>query len=698
MTTPLSLRDSGLPLLRQALNNPAAEFREGQWEAIEELVARQGRLLLVQRTGWGKSVVYFLSTKLLRERGAGPTLLVSPLLALMRDQISAATRVGVRAETINSTNVDEWEQVEQQLRSNQIDVLLVSPERFANDTFVTRTLLPMSSRVGLFVVDEAHCISDWGHDFRPDYRRIVRILERLPSNVPICATTATANDRVVADVMSQLGGNLRLCRGPLVRDSLRLQTAPLQDDAAKLAWLAHYLPKLPESGIVYALTVRWTERIAGWLQGHGINALAYSADLPDEERQRREGLLLRGEVKALVATTALGMGYDKPDLGFVVHFHQPASVVHYYQQVGRAGRSIPQAYGIMLSGGDDRDINDYFIEQAFPPEEDVAAILNALEQSENGLTVAELERVVNLSNRRIDRVLKILSVETPAPLALLDKRWVTTPQRYDPQKRRILVERLTERRREEQQQMDAFRGHTGCLMEFLARALDDPAARACGRCAPCKGKPEAVRNVPEELVHNAIAFLQRSDLPIEPRRQWQTDALPTFGWQGKITVEYRAEPGRALCILGDSGWGGLVRAGKYRDGKFAEDLVEALAGLVRGWRPRPAPTWVTCVPSLNHPELVPDLAARLATRLSLPFVAAVQKVQPTRPQKDMENSWQQAHNLDGAFKVVPWTGLAGSVLLVDDIVDSRWMFTVLAALLRQAGSAAVFPLALAANR
>jgi ATP-dependent DNA helicase RecQ len=700
MNAPDSLRVRGLQLLRTALNDPAADFRAGQWESIAALVQRRARLLLVQRTGWGKSAVYFLGTRLLRDQGAGPTLLVSPLLALMRNQIDAAVRLGVRAATVNSTNRDDWLPIEQRLRADEIDVLVVSPERFANEQFLTQMLLPHAARVGLFVVDEAHCISDWGHDFRPDYRRIVRILERLPPNVPVCATTATANDRVVADVVAQLGANLDVCRGPLLRESLHLQTAALPDDAAKLAWLAHYLPSLKrkcgKSGIVYALTIRWTERIADWLRSRGIKAEAYHSQVAD--RPEREDRLLRNEIDALIATTALGMGYDKPDLGFVIHFHQPASVVHYYQQVGRAGRCIADAYGVMLAGGDDRDINDYFIEQAFPPEEDVTAILSALEQSAQGLTMAQLEATVNLSRTQIERVLKTLAVETPPPLAHLENRWVATLQRYDPQRRHRLIEQRTRLRQAEQGQMDAYRQHRGCLMEFLARALDDSTAAPCGRCASCKGQPEALRSVPEALMREANAFLRRCDLPIEPRAQWPTDALPVYGWRGRIAADRRAEPGRVLCILNDSGWGSLVRRGKYEDGRFAEELVEALAGLILGQRLNPPPTWLTCIPSLNHAELVPHMAKRLAARLNLPFVPAVRKVRATGTQKDMENSWQQAHNLDGAFQIDRWQGMAGSVLLVDDIVDSGWTFTVVAALLRQEGSGPVYPFALAANR
>lgn len=299
-----TLRDHALQLLRRSVGD-TADFREGQWEAIEALATRRARLLVVQRTGWGKSVVYFLTTKLLREGGSGPTLLVSPLLALMRNQIAAAERMGVRAVTINSTNPGDWQEIEARLRVNEVDVLLISPERFANEGFQRDVLLPLAEKTGLFVVDEAHCISDWGHDFRPDYRRIVQVLQRLPAGIPICATTATANDRVIRDVVEQLGTNLEVIRGPLLRESLRLQTVPLHDDAAKLAWLAQHINTFPGSGIIYALTIRWTDRITRWLQERGINALAYSSELSNEERQEREQMLLNNQVKALVATTAL---------------------------------------------------------------------------------------------------------------------------------------------------------------------------------------------------------------------------------------------------------------------------------------------------------------------------------------------------------------------------------------------------------
>ncbi len=349
------MKEKAKKLLRTALDDPKADFRDGQWECIEAML-NSNRMLVVQRTGWGKSMVYFLATRMLRDAGGGFTLLISPLLALIRNQIHAAERIGIRAASINSTNPDEWEDVQKQILNDAVDILLISPERLANDSFRENVLIPVSGRVGLFVVDEAHCISDWGHDFRPDYRRIVRVLQALPPNIPVLATTATANDRVVKDVSKQLG-NLNAQRGPLVRRSLKLQNIWMSSPAARMVWLAEQLPQIPGSGIIYTLTIRDAERVAEWLRQNLIDARAYHSNI--ENREELEDRLLKNQIKALVATVALGMGFDKPDLGFVIHYQRPGSVVHYYQQIGRAGRAVDEAYGILLSGREDVDITDF---------------------------------------------------------------------------------------------------------------------------------------------------------------------------------------------------------------------------------------------------------------------------------------------------------------------------------------------------
>ncbi|MGD0092468.1 MAG: RecQ family ATP-dependent DNA helicase [Planctomycetota bacterium] len=697
------MREQALKYLRAALREPGAQFRLGQWESIESLLNRR-RLFVVERTGWGKSMVYFLATRLLRDSGAGVSLLISPLLALMRNQLQAAARIGVRAESINSTNTDEWKRVEQELRNDAIDILLVSPERLANDEFRKNVLAHIADRVGLFVVDEAHCISDWGHDFRPDYRRIVRVLQALPPSVPVLATTATANNRVVADVLSQLGQDIKLVRGPLVRESLRLQNITMRSPAARMAWLARTITQLPGSGVVYTLTQRDAERVAEWLRLNGMAAKAYHADLTQDEggapvRERLEEELLDNQLKVLVATVALGMGFDKPDLGFVIHFQRPASVVHYYQQVGRAGRAVDEAFGILLHGEEDDRIAEFFINSAFPPQKHVDAILAALDNADEGLSVRELESRLNLKHMELEKALKYMSVESPAPITKIGPKWNLTAEAATYRIDQKYVESISAIRRQEQAEMASYMEHKECLMEFLERALDDPHARPCGKCAGCQGKPLVSPEYDRDLANRAAIFLKRSYQPIDPRLQWPSGgALPTYKFSGRIGDDLKAEEGRALCLWRDAGWGQMVAAGKYETCHFDDELVRACVEMIRQWNPQPAPVWITCIPSLNRPDLVPEFARRLSKALNLPcFADSLRKVRANAPQKDMQNSFQQARNLDGVFEVDPKLKPCGPCFLVDDMVDSRWTFAVAAALLRRAGCSAVFPLALALN-
>jgi len=696
------MQPRALDLLRRALDNSQAVFRDGQWQSIQGLLERK-RILVVQRTGWGKSVIYFLATRLLRDQGAGPTLLISPLLSLMRNQLEAAERIGITARTINSCNTDDWDRVKEDLQQDRVDVLLISPERLANDAFRQDVLADIANRVGLFVVDEAHCISDWGHDFRPDYRRITRVLQALPPTVPVVATTATANDRVVADVISQLGDDIVLSRGSLTRASLKLQNINMPSPAARMAWLAATIPTLPGSGIVYTLTQRDAERLTEWLQINQIEARAYHAGVPNNEdgtsaREAMEQQLLNNEIKVLVATVALGMGFDKPDLGFVIHFQRPASVVHYYQQVGRAGRAVDEAYGVLLCGEEDDKIADYFIRSAFPPQEHVSAILGALDQAD-GLSVPAMQRELNLRQGQIDKTLKFLTVESPSPVTKMGTKWHVTAAAADYRVDQDYVDAITAIRREEQAQMQAYMTHQECLMQFLAQALDDPNPQACGRCKNCDPALLLPEGYHDALANRAALFLKRSYQPIDPRKKWPAAnvfAHYQFG-NANIPGELQAAEGRALSLWRDAGWGQLVASGKYETDHFADELVPACIEMIAQWQPDPAPKWVTCIPSQRHPNLVPDFARRLAEALNLKFVPCITKVRDNQQQKFMENSYQQAKNLDGVFQVNLEPKAWSPCLLVDDMVDSRWTFTVAAALLRQAGVAAVHPLALALN-
>lgn len=686
-------------LLQTALANPAAEFRDGQWEAIDALVNHRQKLLVVQRTGWGKSSVYFISTKIFRDREMGPTIIVSPLLALMRNQIDSAHRLGIVAETMNSTNRDDWQAVTQRVLNNKIDCLLISPERLANDIFIETVLQPIADRIALMVIDEAHCISDWGHDFRPDYRRIVNILRQLPANTPVLGTTATANNRVVDDIQTQLG-DIQIHRGPLTRESLALQTMSLPDQASRLAWLAQVIPMLPGTGIIYALTVRDAEQVAEWLSMHGIVAKAYHGSIEAEGfensnayREYLEELLLNNQLKVLVATTALGMGYDKPDLSFVIHYQAPSSIVAYYQQVGRAGRGIAHATGVLMSGIEDNDIHDFFRDSAFPSEDQVNDILQVLENSD-GLSLRSIEEETNLRHGQIEKVLKLLSVENPAPVIKNENRWVRTAVRYQMNHARIA--HLTGQRIQEWEEIQAYLNDPGCKMAFLRRSLDDPDPTPCGKCSSCVGQPIINQIIDPALVHRAGTFLKHAEMPITPKAQVAANAFLQYGFRGNLPQQIRAQEGRVLSRWGDAGWGRLVAENKRAD-HFDDELVVAMAEMIQQrWQPNPAPQWICCVPSRNHVRLVPDFARRLAVCLGLPFFDVVSKIRDNQPQKGQQNRFHQCRNLDGAFEInqpLPNT----SVLLVDDIVDSGWTLTVIAALLQRAGSGKVYPVALASS-
>ena len=665
-----------------------AEFRDGQLEAIQALVDDHSRVLVVERTGWGKSLVYFLATRLLREAGHGPTLLISPLLSLMRDQQTIAGRAGVRARSINSANTDTWPEIEAAIAANEVDLLIVSPERLSNPRFRERTLALVERAVGLFVVDEAHCISDWGHDFRPDYRRIRSIVALLPRNVPVLATTATANDRVVADIASQLRPGLVVVRGPLARDSLRLQTIELADQAERLAWLAEQLEGLTGSGVVYCLTVADCERVAEWLDSRGFPVAAYHGGLEAEDRLRLEDALRTNEVKALVATVALGMGFDKPDLGFVVHFQRPGSVVAYYQQIGRAGRALEQADVILLAGREDDEIAHYFINAAFPPEANLHAVLAAVE-AHDGITANQIEVELNLSRGRVAQCLKVLEVDDA--VFRQSGRFVRSANPWEPDTERI-ANVTRERERELEGMRDFVRSET-CLMEFLRRELDDPEAAPCGRCAVCAGD-FVPRQVSQIVLQDAMLFLRRAYRSIEPRKRWPDGSIG--GRSGTIKPDQRLEQGRALSLYGDAGWGRLVRRNREAGERFDDELVEAAAAFIEDvWKPDPPLAWVVGVPSRRSGRLVPDFAERLAGRLGLPYRAALVQVRDHPPQREMANSSQQLRNVTGAFTVDAAAHGEGPLLLVDDVVDSRWSLTECGSLLRQAGSGPVYPFVLA---
>ncbi|GJM36796.1 MAG: ATP-dependent DNA helicase RecQ [Acidimicrobiales bacterium] len=663
-------------------------FHEGQFPAIRELVEDRRRVLVVQRTGWGKSAVYFIATRMLRDRGAGPTLLVSPLIALMDNQVEAAARMGLRAAVVNSTNRDEWDDIKDRLDADEIDLVLISEQRLANPVFRDEWLPQVGSRVGLVVVDEVHCISDWGHDFRPHYRRIGRFLTRLPVGVPVIGCTATANDRVVADVAAQLGDDILTIRGELARDGLRLEVHTDKRRAdARLAWLAGNIPRFPGTGIVYCLTVRDVFLVAEFLRDHGIDCGEYVGGGREAEVAEKKATLqafIRNEMKCIVATSALGMGYDKPDVGFVIHYQMPQSPIAYYQQVGRAGRALDESHGILLSGTEDRDIQDWFISQAFPAEEEVDAILAVLDDAEDPVSRGKLAVRVNIGTSRLDNLMVQLEVEGIAEK--VGSGWIRTfkPWVY-PRER---VDQVNTWRREEQAAMEEYQRIDGCRMAYLRRLLDDPQPGPCGVCDNCRGErfgtdPDTavMAEADERLLHDYAA--------VGRRKQWPAGLDEV---SGRIPADEQADDGWCLTRWDGAGWGPSVRKGKQEDAHFDDALVDAFAAMCVA-SITSMPEWITFIPSERHPDLVPGLARRLGERLGLPVRDAITKVRPTEPQTGMQNSHAQVRNIWDAFAVEP--PIEGSCLLVDDVIDSKWTITVAARALRRAGAERVVPVGLA---
>lgn len=688
------LKEIALTYLQDSIGNKNAHFHADQWEAIDNVVNLRKKLLVVQKTGWGKSSVYFISTKFLRTQGFGLSIIISPLLALMRNQIMSAKKLNLNVATINSSNTEDWDIIKSQILQNKIDALLISPERLANDDFMKNILQPIASKIGLFVIDEAHCISDWGHDFRPDYKRISNILKNIPSNTPILATTATANNRVIQDIESQING-LTTLRGSLKRESLKLFNIRLPEPSHRLAWLIEHVPSLKGSGIIYVLTQRDAKIVSSWLNVNGISAKAYYSGVENEDFESAdayriflEDQLLSNKIKVLVSTSALGMGFDKPDLSFVIHYQAPGSIISYYQQVGRAGRGIDSAHGILLSGHEDDDIHEFFRSSSFPSKENVALVLKILENSD-GLSIIDIQKQINITQGEVEKTLKYLSVESKSPVTKVKSKWYRTPNHYyfDTDK----IEQILEIRQREWDEIQRYIDTEECLMRFLQNTLNDPNLSNCGKCANC------VEHFSNHFSHenglNAANFLKKNEIIFTPKKQVKADALATYEIKGNIPDNLRAEEGRILSRWADAGWGRVVADNKH-NGHFEDRLVDAMVELYNKWKPAPSPQFIVCVPSLNHPTLVPNFAKKIALKLNIPFVDAVKKIKTNKPQKLMNNSYYQAKNLDGVFEIT--RRFSGeSILLVDDVIDSGWTITVISALLKQKGCGKIYPIALA---
>jgi ATP-dependent DNA helicase RecQ len=693
---PIATRVRAQAILEQ-LAGPGACLRDDQWTAIEALVVQRRQALVVQRTGWGKSAVYFIAAKLLRESGRGATVIVSPLLALMRNQVAAAERAGVRAATINSGNVTEWAAIHQRVADGELDVLLVSPERLNNPDFRDNVLPSLAADAGLVVVDEAHCVSDWGHDFRPDYRRIRTLIAELGADIPVLATTATANDRVVDDVAAQLGVGGRdtlVLRGGLDRESLRLSVVTLATAPQRAAWVAAQLDSIEGSGSIYTLTVAAAHDIAALLRDRDHKVAAYTGATDPAEREQLEADLLDNRVKALVATSALGMGFDKPDLGFVIHLGAPSSPIAYYQQVGRAGRATASAEVILLPGHEDQDIWRYFASVAFPSEPLVRRVIDALEPDRAQSTPA-LEPLVDLGRSRLEMVLKVLDVD--GAVRRVKGGWISTgqPWTYDEPRYR----KLDEARRREQRAMLDYQSTAECRMAFLREQLDDPElteGTRCGRCDNCVGARYNAE-VDSTALDAVRDQLQRPGVELTPRKQWPS-GMDKLGVELSGRINDGPSVGRTIGRLTDLGWGArLKRLLDEPDGPVPPEVLRAAVAVLAAWSWETRPTAVMGLDSLTHPLLIGSVVDGLSQLGRLTNLGTLRYAPGRRPVTAANSAYRVAA-LDDSWSDPDPSALAevgGPVLLVDDVTDTGWTMTMAARVLRRAGAPEVLPFAMA---
>lgn len=685
-----------------------AEFHKGQLEAIKA-VLDGNRVLVVQKTGWGKSLVYFLAAKMMRAQGKGLTLVFSPLLALMNNQLESARKFFPKNESIrlynSSVDSDYKQKTVELLKEGKVDVLFVTPESLTNNDFMKKVMGEIG-KIGFLVIDEAHCISDWGHDFRPDYMNIVKIVDNLTSNDPVLATTATANDRVVNDISTQLRykndikKEMLILRGNLQRESLYIQIIRIADYKGKLAWLKEHIDGLQKrvggAGIIYCATINDCKLVAEWLRNSFADKRIeiYNGQVDKNLRVDLEKDFLHDKIDILVATSAFGMGIDKPNIGFVIHFSKPKNVIEYYQQIGRAGRGqeIPLAYAVLLTSPDDDNVNNFFIRSAFASYEEMSDIFNTIKENP-GISQTDIVKKGKYTKALIDKVIRYL-VAQGALTNYYNGKNTYTVKDNDWQPDVEHIRQLTQLRYKELGDMNAYIASKQCHMQYVTALLNDKESKPCGHCAFCKPEQSLSEKYSDDTAAAAELFINCFDYDVATRKQWADfQRIPENEriCGGKIFV---------LTKYGAGNYGKLVREGKYESNPayFADELVTAAANKLGQVVKNENIKYLVPIPSLNHPTLVSSFAQRLASKLGCQYLDILGKTS-NEEQKNKHTSVQQQKNIEDSVFIKDNTSLNANVLLIDDMVDSKWTLTVAASkLVREAnadGMIKVFAFALA---
>ncbi len=661
-------RQSAEQSLKQIFN--LDHFYDEQWNAIERLLSGK-RVLVIEKTGFGKSLCYqFTATQL-----PGMAIIFSPLIALMRDQVAYLQSIGIPSECVNSGQTPEKNtRILEEARQGKIKILYITPERQENRRWQE---IVKQLDLSMVVVDEAHCISVWGHDFRPAFRRIINLVQLLPETLPVLATTATATQRVAEDIMTQMGENISLIRGDLLRENLNLRVVNVDSEDAKMEWLAEFFRNQEGTGLIYTGRRADTDLYASWLKHIGISATNYNAGLDRELRKEIEEGLKSNRWRCVVSTNALGMGIDKPDIRFIIHTQIPASPTHYYQEIGRAGRDGLPTEIALLYNPEDKDLPEYFIRNSRPAIKNYLRAIEALKQEPLG--TYDLTRRTNLTRTQVGVILNDLVDQ-----GIVCQVAFGGSRKYEYQSNAPFLdirpfEKLRRFKFGELKKMIEYAESSNCRMDYLCRYLGDTSVGRCGKC------------------DNDLNRRHQATIT-DGGREKIRDFWNTYFPELKVgSSRSNLVDGIASSYYGVSNVGAIIHHCKYENGGHFPDYL--LVQTLRAYRKhfgREEFDLVVYVPPTESGDLVEIFAKRVAKNLHFSVSDGLKKMRVTKPQKVFQNSVLKRDNVKEAFYYENPSDIRGkSILVVDDILDSGATIKEIGRAFTKLGAAKIAPLVIA---
>jgi len=655
-------------LLKRTFN--FSNFYDEQWLTIEKILNGE-RVLLIERTGYGKSLCFQFPATIF----PGTTVIFSPLIALMRDQVKKLTTLGIPAKCVNSEQTpEENSQTIKEAIQGTVKILYIAPERQENNEWIDAT---RQMNLSMVVVDEAHCISVWGHDFRPAFKRIVNLVNLLPKGLPVLATTATATKRVEQDIARQIGNNITIIRGNLMRENLHLFVIKVSSEDEKLIWLGKNLNQIRGSGIIYTGTRVETETYSKWFEYLNISCTGYNAGLDGTSRIEIENGFMTNKWKCIISTNALGMGIDKPDIRFIIHTQFPQSPIHYYQEIGRAGRDGKPSFIILLYNPKDRDLPEAFIEGGRPPLKKYEKVINAAKQELLG--EKELMKKTNLKQNQI-RVIKADLIEQGIIREVMigkNKKYEFVPNSkpLDPK----TFEELRDAKLNDLDKMIEYAETGGSRMKFLCDYLGDNASHSFSNCDNT-GLTKIVPSVSSEWT--------------DKLREFRENYFPELQAESKNSNNVN---GVAASYYGDSNVGAAIHRSKYENGgDFPDFLLRLFLKAYRKKFGQEKFDLIVYVPPTVSGELVKNFAIRVSEVLQIPISHGLIKSKATREQKIFENTILKADNVIDAFTFDNPNQLSGKrILLIDDIFDSGATIKEVGKLLTKFGAIKIAPVVIA---